>query len=123
MYRPSKPATQRTTPATTTSTKAVPRSFPARTRPDSATRTTTTGPKVRHAITERDRIPFRDIADFSNRLPRAGTGINTGSGKLDTRSRYFKVLIRSRYGNADTVSVALLDRQTPWPAIVWQKLE
>lgn len=74
-------------------------------------------------IVERDRIPFRDIADFGNRLPRAGMGNNTGSGKLDTRSRYFTVSIRSRYGNADAASVALLDRQTPWPAIVWQKFE
>lgn len=74
-------------------------------------------------IAERDRIPFRDIADFRNRLPRVDQGDSGGSGLLDTRSRYFSVMIRSRYGNADAVSTALLDRQTTWPAIVWQKFE
>lgn len=72
-------------------------------------------------VVERNRIPFRDITDFRNRLPRADMG--AGSGQLDTRSRYFSVLIRSRYGNADTLSAALLDRQTTWPALVWQRFE
>lgn len=72
-------------------------------------------------IVERDRIPFRDVADFRNRLPRVEVG--GGTAQLETRSRYFSVLIRSRYGNADTASMALLDRQTPWPAIVSQRFE
>ena len=72
-------------------------------------------------VVERNRIPFRDIADFRNRLPRVDTG--GGGGQLDTRSRFFSVKIRSRYGNADTASAALLDRLTPWPAIVWQRFE
>lgn len=71
-------------------------------------------------IVERDRIPFRDVADFRNRLPRVESG---GAAQLETRSRFFSVLIRSRFGNADMASMALLDRQTPWPAIVWQKFE
>ncbi|MFA6310305.1 MAG: type II secretion system minor pseudopilin GspK [Sterolibacterium sp.] len=74
-------------------------------------------------IAERDRIPFRDIADFRNRLPRVDQGNSGGAGLLDTRSRYFSVMIRSRYGNADAVSTALLDRQTTWPTIIWQKFE
>jgi general secretion pathway protein K len=74
-------------------------------------------------VVERNRIPFRDIADFRNRLPRADSGSGGGSAQLDTRSRFFSVMIRSRYGNADTASMALLDRLTPWPAIVWQRFE
>ena len=76
---------------------------------------------AQQVVVERNRIPFRDLADFRNRLPRADTG--SGSGQLDTRSRFFSVMIRSRYGNADTASTALLDRLTPWPAIVWQRFE
>lgn len=74
-------------------------------------------------IAERDRIPFRDVADFRNRLPRLEQGNSAGNPQLEARSRYFNVLIRSRYGNADVASTALLDRLTPWPAIVWQKFE
>jgi len=74
-------------------------------------------------ITERNRIPFRDTGDFRNRLQRADSASLGGTGQLDTRSRYFSVMIRSRYGNAETVSTALLDRQTTWPAVVWQKFE
>ncbi|MCX7169331.1 MAG: type II secretion system minor pseudopilin GspK [Proteobacteria bacterium] len=74
-------------------------------------------------IAERNRIPFRDIADFRNRLPRPDLAGFAGAGQLDTRSRYFSVMIRSRYGNAETTSTALLDRQSSWPAIVWQKFE
>lgn len=73
-------------------------------------------------IAERDRIPFRDVADFRNRLPRIEQG-DAGANMLDTRSRFFSVMIRSRYGNADVASTALLDRQTPWPAVAWQKFE
>lgn len=74
-------------------------------------------------IAERNRIPFRDIADFRNRLPRPDLANFAGTGQLETRSRYFSVMIRSRYGNAETASTALLDRQSSWPAIVWQKFE
>ena len=74
-------------------------------------------------IAERNRIPFRDITDFRNRLPRPDLAGFAGAGQLDTRSRYFSVMIRSRYGNAETASTALLDRQSSWPAIVWQKFE
>lgn len=74
-------------------------------------------------IAERTRIPFRDVADFRNRLPRPELSNLADAGQLDTRSRYFSVMLRSHYGNADTASVALLDRQSPWPAVVWQKHE
>lgn len=74
-------------------------------------------------ITERNRIPFRDTGDFRNRLQRPDSANLGGAGQLDTRSRYFSVMIRSRYGNAETISTALLDRQTTWPAVVWQKFE
>ena len=77
---------------------------------------------AQQVIVERNRIPFRDIADFRNRLPRFESS-NPGAGKLDTRSRYFSVMIRSRFGNVDLATVALLDRQTTWPSVVWQKFE
>lgn len=74
-------------------------------------------------VSERNRVPFRDIADFRNRLPRPDLGAIGGTAQIDVRSRFFSVAIRSRYGNADMISTALLDRQTPWPGLVWVKFE
>lgn len=78
---------------------------------------------ARQIIAERDRVPFRDVTDFRNRLPRPELAAFAGAGQLDTRSRYFSVVIRARYGNADTTSTALLDRFSPWPTLVWVKFE
>ncbi|MBI3523656.1 MAG: type II secretion system minor pseudopilin GspK [Betaproteobacteria bacterium] len=78
--------------------------------------------ETQQIIADRDRAPFRDISDFRARLPRELKNI-PGTERLDTRSRYFTVSIHARYGNADTSSTALLDRLTPWPALVWQKFE
>lgn len=73
-------------------------------------------------VSERKRVPFRDVGDFSNRLRRPELS-TTRAGLLDTRSRFFSVAIRSRYGNADTTVTALLDRYSPWPTLIWVKFE
>jgi type II secretory pathway component PulK len=74
-------------------------------------------------IADRNRVPYRDVSDFRNRLPRPELAAIAGTANLDTRSRYFSVMIRARYGNADTTSTVLLDRQSSWPTLVWVKFE
>jgi len=78
--------------------------------------------EIRQIVADRDRAPFRDISDFRARLPQALKNI-AGVERLDTRSRYFTVSIHARYGNAESSGTALLDRHTPWPALLWQKSE
>ncbi|MSQ52549.1 MAG: general secretion pathway protein GspK [Betaproteobacteria bacterium] len=73
-------------------------------------------------IAQRDRIPFRDVADFRARLPRQG--INVNPDQLDTRSSYFSVRVHARYGRARVATEALLERGgVQWPIIVWQKFQ
>lgn len=78
--------------------------------------------EVQQLLVLRKNIPFRDFADFRTRLPRLE--IAADSAQLDTRSRYFSVQLRARYGRAAITTEAMLDRQgIDWPAIVWQKYE
>ena len=78
--------------------------------------------EIRQLLAQRNRIPFRDFGDFRSRLPRRDIAPNPE--QLDTRSRYFSVLIRARYGRSTVATQALVDRQgMDWPVIVWQKYQ
>ena len=78
--------------------------------------------EVQQLVAKRDRIPFRNVADFQLNLPRREAAV--GAGPLDTRSSYFSVRVNARYGRATIVTEALLERQpNDWPRIVWQKYE
>ena len=79
--------------------------------------------EVQQLITERDRIPIRDSADFIARLPRPELATMPGIKEIDKRSLFFSVVIHARYGNAEISSTALLDRHTIWPTLVWQNFE
>lgn len=69
---------------------------------------------------ERERAWFRDIADFTARLPR-GASVSAAGG-LDVRSRHFLVTGRARYGVAVVSMEVLLDRKETWPEILWQRI-
>lgn len=78
--------------------------------------------EIQQLLAQRNKIPFKDFGDFRSRLPRPE--ITPNPEQLDTRSRYFSVLIRARYGRAGVTTEALVDRSgVDWPAIVWQKYE
>ena len=73
-------------------------------------------------VARRDRVPFRDVSEFKLRLPRPEIEVN--ADLIDTRSRFFRVQLRARYGRAAITTEAVLDRQgVDWPAIVWKKFE
>lgn len=69
---------------------------------------------------ERERIWFRDLADFTARLPRGASA--SAPGGLDVRSRHFLVTGRARYGVAVISMEVLLDRKETWPEILWQRI-
>ena len=77
---------------------------------------------VQQLLAQRKGIPYRDVADFRTRLPRPD--IAADGTQLDTRSRFFSVQLRARYGRIAINTEAMLERQgVDWPAIVWQKFE
>ncbi|MCK0511163.1 type II secretion system minor pseudopilin GspK [Aromatoleum buckelii] len=74
---------------------------------------------ARILVAERERAWFRDLADFSARLPAGAQAPGTG---LDVRSRHFAVIGRSGFGSAVVRMEVLLDRRETWPTILWQRI-
>lgn len=75
---------------------------------------------ARVLVAERERAWFRDVADFSARLPYGASA--SAPGGLDVRSRHFLVTGRARYGVAVVSMEVLLDRKETWPEILWQRI-
>ncbi|MCK0508842.1 type II secretion system minor pseudopilin GspK [Aromatoleum anaerobium] len=74
---------------------------------------------ARILVAERERAWFRDLADFSARLP---SGAQPAATALDVRSRHFAVIGRAGFGSAVVRMEVLLDRRETWPTILWQRL-
>lgn len=74
---------------------------------------------ARTLVAGRERAWFRDLADFTARLP---AGASAPPDTLaDVRSRHFLVTVHARYGVALTRLEALLDRGQRWPSILWYR--
>lgn len=75
---------------------------------------------ARVLIVQRNRAWFKDVADFSARLPASDVAPDTTT--LATTSTYFLATGRARFGVSMVRMEVLLDRSQNWPTIVWQKL-
>ena len=70
-------------------------------------------------VARRDRIYFRDVADFTSRLPQ---GAAAAAGDIGVSSDYFIATLRVTIGGAQARGKALFERGGPgWPTIVWRK--
>lgn len=77
--------------------------------------------EARILTAERERVWYRNLADFSARL---GEGVTPPSTSvLSVRSRYFQATIHAGYGQAITRLQAVLDREQTWPSILWYRYE
>jgi general secretion pathway protein K len=75
---------------------------------------------ARLLVVQRSRAWFKDMADFSARLPALDTAPDLTH--LATTSRHFLATGRARYGVSTVRMEVLLDRSQKWPDIVWQKV-
>lgn len=75
---------------------------------------------ARALVAERERIWYRNVADYSSRLP--PNARITNLQLVDIRSRHFLVTGRAGYGAATVRLEVLLDRAEIWPDILWQRL-
>ena len=80
-------------------------------------------PEIQQIMADRERIPYLDAGDFRKRLTRQELATLPSIDRIDTRSSHFSVLVRIRYNQADVIIRALLERNTTWPALLWQKFE
>lgn len=69
---------------------------------------------------ERDRAWFKDLADFSARLP-DGVSLDD-STRYAVTSRFFLATGRARFGVAVARMEILLDRKQRWSDILWQRI-
>lgn len=75
-------------------------------------------PAAQRAVADRERAPFRDVADFKARFAGVGAAANCG-----VASRFFLITTRSSYGESVVQLRTLLYRGTAgkWPDILWQQ--
>ncbi|OGA28826.1 MAG: general secretion pathway protein GspK [Betaproteobacteria bacterium RIFCSPLOWO2_12_FULL_67_28] len=70
-------------------------------------------------VAQRDRVYYRSVDDFINRLPR---GAEAAASDISVSSNYFLATLRVTIGGAQARGAALLARgASGWPAIVWRK--
>ena len=74
---------------------------------------------IQRAVAERERAPFRDIADFNARV--IGAAANTRFGVV---SSHFQVTTRASYGESVVQLRTLVYRGSggQWPDILWQQI-
>jgi general secretion pathway protein K len=76
---------------------------------------------ARLLVQQRQGQPFKDIADFKQRLPHGG--ITVVDSDISVKSNFFWVTGRASVGNAQVVTQALLLRANNWPTVVWQSVQ
>jgi general secretion pathway protein K len=76
---------------------------------------------ARQIVQQRNGNPFKDIADFTQRLPNGG--IQVVSSYISVSSQYFWVTGRAKVGAAQVTAQALLQRNNNWPTVVWQSVQ
>jgi general secretion pathway protein K len=72
-------------------------------------------------VAQRERAYFRDISDFSSRLP---NGVTVANSDIMVKSTYFLAHVRVTIGGAEARGMALLVRaDIGWPEIAWRKYQ
>jgi type II secretory pathway component PulK len=81
----------------------------------------TTLSTARIITAQQQNAPFTSSSDMQGRL--FTYGIKDVDPKLfDVSTRYFLASGRAHFGEATTRMQVLLDRKTPYPVIIWQKI-
>lgn len=76
--------------------------------------------EARALVTRRSVAPYTNVAGFLALLPTAASA--PAASRFSVKSRYFLVGGRAKYGQAVTRMQVLLDRESNWSTIVWQKI-
>jgi general secretion pathway protein K len=76
---------------------------------------------ARLIVQQRQGQPYKDIADFKQRLPHGG--IKIVDSDISVKSDFFWVTGRASVGHSQVVTQALLQRASNWPTVVWQSVQ
>lgn len=78
-------------------------------------------PEARMLVQQRRGNPFKNIADFRQRLP--NNSIIVEDSDISVSSNFFWITGRAFVNNSQVVTQALVQRTQGWPAIVWQSVQ
>lgn len=76
---------------------------------------------ARLLVQQRQGKPYKDIADFRQRLPHGG--IKILESDISVKSDFFWVTGRASIGQAQVTTQVLLQRVGNWPVVVWQSVQ
>lgn len=76
---------------------------------------------ARALVLQRSVRPFKDVADFRQRLPHGG--VQVSDANITVSSQFFLVTGRASVGGAQVTTQALLQRMDGWPTVVWQSVQ
>lgn len=76
---------------------------------------------ARTMVQQRRGKPYKDIIEFTLRLPR--TTIRMNNQDFSVSSQFFWVTGRARVDNSQVTTQALLQRVNGWPAVIWQNVQ
>lgn len=76
---------------------------------------------ARLLVQQRQGKPYKDIADFRQRLPHGG--IKILESDISVKSDFFWVTGRASIGQAQVTTQVLLQRVSNWPVVVWQSVQ
>jgi len=75
---------------------------------------------ARDIVAARERVYFRDLADFNARLPKGGQVPDQAA--ITVSSEFFLAVLRVSFGDAQASGLALLARpDIKWPKVLWCK--
>lgn len=76
---------------------------------------------ARLLVQQRSVHPFKDVADFEQRLPHGG--IQVSDATITVSSQFFLITGRASVGRSQVTTQALLQRTGIWPTVVWQSVQ
>lgn len=76
---------------------------------------------ARLLIQQRQVNPFKDVADFKQRLPHGG--MKVVDSDISVKTDFFWVTGRVSVGKSQVVTQALVQRGANWPTVVWQSVQ
>lgn len=76
---------------------------------------------ARLLIQQRRGNPFKDLADFKQRLP--NSNIKIEDSDIAVNSSFFLITGRAFVNDAQVVTQALVQRSQAWPSVVWQSVQ
>lgn len=76
---------------------------------------------ARLVVQQRRGKPFKDVAEFKQRLP--NPSVNIDDADLAVSSNFFWITGQASVNNSQVITQALVQRNQGWPKVIWQSVQ